>query len=157
MSEFLHIAGLYTKGNPDFTIDILLYCPNCAEQHIDNAEPNICQDCGHSKDMHNEKECRWSREDGGGMSGKLRSIEFCHCEKFNPWLNPPHKSHRCHSCNWVWRPSDVATNGVLCINTKGENDKSAQPSFYRTAKDFRKALEQEDISRAEHAWKKERW
>lgn len=38
------------------------------------------------------------------------------------WTNPPHKSHLCHKCKTVWRPADVATNGVACIRTKGSAD-----------------------------------
>lgn len=28
------------------------------------------------------------------------------------WENPPHKSHLCHGCGHIWRPSDTPTNGV---------------------------------------------
>ena len=28
------------------------------------------------------------------------------------WTNPPHKSHLCHGCQHVWKPSDTPTNGV---------------------------------------------
>lgn len=38
------------------------------------------------------------------------------------WTNPPHKSHLCHACGHIWRPADVATNGVLTIKTAGKND-----------------------------------
>jgi len=38
------------------------------------------------------------------------------------WTNPPHRSHLCHGCAWVWRPADVPTNGVAAIKTKGEAD-----------------------------------
>ncbi len=38
------------------------------------------------------------------------------------WTNPPHRSHLCHSCNHIWRPSDVHTNGVAEISSKGVND-----------------------------------
>lgn len=35
------------------------------------------------------------------------------------WTNPPHRSHL---CGHVWRPADVATNGVAAIETKGSAD-----------------------------------
>lgn len=35
---------------------------------------------------------------------------------------PAHRSHLCHSCGFVWRPSDRATNGVSEIKTKGKDD-----------------------------------
>ena len=38
------------------------------------------------------------------------------------WTNPPHKSHLCHRCGYVWRPADVPTNGVEAIKTKGSGD-----------------------------------
>ncbi|MGX0608608.1 hypothetical protein [Ralstonia pickettii] len=38
------------------------------------------------------------------------------------WTNPPHRSHRCHNCGHQWRPSDVETNGVKAVKTKGKND-----------------------------------
>lgn len=38
------------------------------------------------------------------------------------WTNPPHKSHKCHSCKCVWRPADVPTNGVAHILTIGKAD-----------------------------------
>lgn len=39
-----------------------------------------------------------------------------------PWDNPPHKSHLCHGCGFIWRPCDLPTNGVATIATKGKND-----------------------------------
>lgn len=39
-----------------------------------------------------------------------------------PWRNPPHRSHLCASCGCIWRPADVATNGVTEIKTRGERD-----------------------------------
>lgn len=38
------------------------------------------------------------------------------------WSNPPHRSHLCHECGYIWRPADVATNGVRAIKTKGSAD-----------------------------------
>jgi hypothetical protein len=38
------------------------------------------------------------------------------------WDNPPHRSHLCHYCGCIWRPADVATNGVAEIKTKGKAD-----------------------------------
>jgi hypothetical protein len=86
-------------------IDILLFCPNCAEQHIDEAKPDICETCGF--DVHS-----------------------CKCGTFTAWLNPPHKSHRCEECNHVWRPADVPTNGVRAIQTKGSRDGNPKPRYF---------------------------
>lgn len=38
------------------------------------------------------------------------------------WDNPPHRSHLCHRCGHIWRPADVATNGVAAVKTRGKND-----------------------------------
>jgi hypothetical protein len=46
-------------------------------------------------------------------------ILFCpacgtqHVDSDNPnWENPPHKTHRCESCEHLWRPAEIATEGV---------------------------------------------
>jgi hypothetical protein len=98
-------------------IDLLLFCPNCGAQHIDQAKPDECENCGLSKAFHDEG-LPYDIEDVGSV-----------CDNFAAWLNPPHKSHRCSSCNHVWRPGDVPTNGVQFINTKGLHDKSAFPEY----------------------------
>lgn len=38
------------------------------------------------------------------------------------WNNPPHRSHLCHECGCIWRPADVATNGVAEVKTAGDAD-----------------------------------
>ena len=72
-------------------IDMLLFCPNCGEQHIDRAKPEQKDETGES------------------------------------WNNPPHRSHRCDYCSWIWRPADVPTNGVKEIQTKGKVDQDPRP------------------------------
>ncbi len=59
-------------------IPMILYCPECAMQHIDAPEGD--------------------------------------------WNNPPHRSHLCAGCGFIWRPADVATTGVAAISTTGRND-----------------------------------
>lgn len=60
------------------TIDMLLWCPSCHTQHVD--------------------------------------------ERTQDWDNPPHRSHLCHVCGTIWRPADIATNGVKTIVTVGKAD-----------------------------------
>ena len=43
-------------------------------------------------------------------------------ERTPGWTNAPHRSHMCHGCGHIWRPADVATNGVLAVKTKGKAD-----------------------------------
>jgi hypothetical protein len=63
-------------------IPVILHCPVCKEQHIDEADP----------------------EKG--------------------WDNPPHRSHACQTpgCGTIWRPADVATEGVRAVGTRGKSD-----------------------------------
>ncbi len=75
-------------------IDMLLYCPKCGEQHID--EPEAEDDDYHATVLSGRKSPRWT--------------------------NPPHRSHLCHHCDHIWRPADVPTNGVKAIKTKGQHD-----------------------------------
>ena len=82
-------------------IDMVIFCPNCHLQHIDMVTHDICRLCGRNVDAH----------------------DFGYdCDQFSPWLNPPHKSHRCARCNLVFRIADVPTNGVTQIQTKGKYD-----------------------------------
>lgn len=53
------------------------------------------------------------------------------------WDNPPHKSHQCWACDWVWRPSDVCTNGVAEIKTVGKVDNWGKPSMLALAAERR--------------------
>ena len=48
-----------------------------------------------------------------------------HVDEPNPttgWDNPPHRSHECQNCGYIWRVADVATMGVRTITTKGTRD-----------------------------------
>lgn len=77
-----HAPKIYAAAIHATIIDMLLFCPTCQMQHIDQAEEG--------------------------------------------WINPPHKSHLCRKqhggCGTIWRPADVATNGVRAINTSGSDD-----------------------------------
>jgi hypothetical protein len=83
---------------------MLLYCPNCGMQHIDEPESERAY-------IGRLFESAWW-ELGG--------------EKPARWTNPPHKSHLCRKeeggCGTVWRPADVATNGVAELKTSGKDD-----------------------------------
>lgn len=78
-------------------IDMVLYCPRCCHQHIDKPEIPELDRAGLPVDPATE------------------------------WTNSPHRSHLCHSCGFVWRPADVATNGVAAVKTKGMNDSALLP------------------------------
>lgn len=75
-------------------LDMVLYCPCCGAQHIDEPEERI-------------EVAAPDGEVGFDMEG---------------WQNPPHRSHLCKYCGNVWRPADVATNGVAATKTKGQRD-----------------------------------
>lgn len=75
-------------------IPMLLYCPRCGLQHIDEPEAPLM--------------------DAGGLNPVEPDEDY--------WTNPPHKSHLCHGCGCIWRPADVPTNGVAAIETRGKAD-----------------------------------
>lgn len=79
-------------------IDMILFCPNCWEQHVDAEESEAAY---------------YTRIE------QLQGDEFESAER---WTNPPHRSHLCHKCGAVWRPADVPTNGVAKISTAGSRD-----------------------------------
>ena len=74
-------------------IDMVLYCPKCHTQHIDAPEPG-------------------KLISGGPSAGRVRQ----------GWTNPPHKSHLCHGCGHIWRPSDTPTNGVIATASGKDAD-----------------------------------
>ncbi len=116
------------EGDPElFTpkpIDMVLHCPNCGTQHIDEPERENCV-CGGRREQH----ALISKTYRGGCldpecSGCGEYIKTGkHCLEFQPaWLNPPHRSHLCSGCKTIWRPADVPTNGVEKIETRGKAD-----------------------------------
>jgi hypothetical protein len=97
-------------------IDVVLHCPACLEQHIDAPEPDICE-CGHPARTHVAGRC------DGTYRGTTHGPGLCECKAFKvAWDNPPHRSHKCHSCGAIFRPADVPTNGVAAARTRGKAD-----------------------------------
>jgi hypothetical protein len=92
VNEFLEVATAVAQEKP---IDMILHCPKCHTQHIDMPSPCTAQTC----------------ESGCALPGDCLG-----------WTNPPHRSHLCHHCRYVWRPADVPTNGVAAIKTRGKHD-----------------------------------
>lgn len=91
-----------TELPPLAPIDMILHCPKCHVQHIDAPD----QQDPNERDF--------------GMTTK----------ESNVWNNPPHRSHLCHECGWIWRPADVPTNGVAEIKTRGKNDSPIEPESH---------------------------
>lgn len=88
-------------------IDMVLHCPKCGTQHID-------------EDNHEELRIE-AAELGVDREGE-RVLERWIEER--EWSNPPHRSHLCQNrkCGHIWRPADVPTNGVAAIKTAGTKD-----------------------------------
>lgn len=82
-------------------IPMVLHCPECGLQHIDAPEPG-------------------EFISSGPNAGRVRA----------GWSNPPHRSHLCHGCGYVWRPADVPTVGVPCVATKGTNDSEPRQGMH---------------------------
>ncbi|MCA8326238.1 helix-turn-helix domain-containing protein [Burkholderia cepacia] len=87
-------AGALLAAQQPEPIDMLLFCPECGEQHVDAPEPADAD----------------IDVDGTVISST------------DEWTNPPHRSHLCHACGTIWRPADVPTNGVASIQTRGKAD-----------------------------------
>lgn len=96
---FIDMSGVAITPIPGKPIDMVLHCPVCGEQHID--EPEMCVDegCEHHGGPHTHP----------GL-----------------WMNPPHRSHQCHCCGYIWRPADVCTNGVEKVKTTGKADSTEE-------------------------------
>lgn len=96
----------WRKNMPDqiAPIDMVLHCPACGVQHIDSSETN--------NRMH---------APGCNLSCGMLA-QGCNCNFSKLWTNPPHRSHLCHNCGHIWRPADVATNGVQAVKTEGKKD-----------------------------------
>lgn len=90
-------------------IAMILFCPACGDQHVDKAEPDP-----------------FPNGDPGGGDLDV-GMRFAASRK--RWINPPHRSHRCEYCGYIWRPADVETVGVAEIHTKGKAD--SQPPIRR--------------------------
>lgn len=84
------------RGEP---IPMVLHCPKCGLQHIDEPDPGPV-DLG----------------DANEWDAKYPAWET------TLWTNPPHRSHPCHGCGHIWRPADVPTTGVAAVQTKGKAD-----------------------------------
>ena len=110
--------GAHAPPSPLYApIDMVLYCPNCGKQHIDESLKN--------NRMH-AVGCNISC----GVTGR------CSCGFDSLWDNPPHRSHLCHDCGTIWRPCDFATNGVASIKTEGKADTwpvNGEDGFARSA------------------------
>jgi len=97
----------------DKPIPMILYCPNCGEQHVDAPEQCPDEGCPHYGTRHSHPDT---------------------------WTNPPHRSHKCATCGCIWRPADVPTTGVADIQTSGKSDTwpvypqevSAAPAVHKT-------------------------
>jgi len=92
-------------------IDTVVSAMNSLLQHLDHPEP----------------------EGRPNIFPPVDMILFCprcyeqHVDELQPekgWDNPPHRSHECQHCGFVWRPADIATNGVREIKTRGKRDQA---------------------------------
>lgn len=112
----------YEAGSQVKPEDRVLFCPHCGVQHIDFAEPDKCETCGHSKKHHfNAGETNFCGYASRPVQALTDTLE-CPCDGFEPWLNPPHKKHRCKpeegGCGELFKPEDYPTNGVKSLPDK---------------------------------------
>lgn len=95
-------------------IPMILHCPNCGAQHIDEKQIMCPIKDEYSTDL--------------VVCGKLAGHEG-ECVRATRvqvedlmWKNPPHKSHLCLNCGIIWRPASLPTTGVVAIDSRGEKD-----------------------------------
>ena len=99
--ENLRVLEMHLRAQSG-VVPMILHCPRCRMQHID--EP-----------WHPGLGCRRERDNRDlDRGGTPISIEA--------WQNPPHRSHLCAGCGFIWRPADVPTTGVAAITTRGQSD-----------------------------------
>lgn len=109
-------------------VDLLIFCPSCGKQHVDQPEPLMCK-CGHHDSFHfnagERNVCAGGEPEDGPLD--LHAELSCKCSDFEvAWDNPPHKSHTCRldygGCGKIFRIADFPTNGVAAIKTRGKDD-----------------------------------
>lgn len=127
------------KGWPMYTRDLKQWC-------VDIGDPTLIVESAEGKEAHHEhhalSDARWNKQVWEFLnnlslsSAPVGLLIFCphcgeqHIDRPQPekgWINPPHRSHECQSCNWVWRHADIYTNGVAEIKTKGQRDQDPNP------------------------------
>lgn len=90
-------------------LDMIIFCPHCKTQHVDEPNPGMCMDCGHIRASHALNVLP------AGSRADVCAVPGCMCKAFNPWTNPPHRKHRCQNaaCNKVFAvTATLKTNGV---------------------------------------------
>lgn len=87
-------------GHLQQPISMVLHCPRCGAQHIDEEESDADY-------LH-----RYRKSVASGATPSSIPTR---------WSNPPHKSHLCHICKTIWRPAEVYTVGVESVKP-GKND-----------------------------------
>lgn len=92
------------KAENEKPVDMILLCPRCQFQHVDEPDFESCKNCGGQRDAHKP----------------LKTESGIWCNNFEEWNNPPHRKHRCLKCNHVWKPALIATNGVQALNRDKE-------------------------------------
>jgi rubredoxin len=100
------VASVRRKSYPiSDLVPLLQQAADALEKPIDMVLH--CPECGL---QHVDKD-EWERDPHDMEQGLIQT-----------WKNEPHRSHLCHGCGHIWRPADVATNGVAAVATKGKAD-----------------------------------
>jgi predicted RNA-binding Zn-ribbon protein involved in translation (DUF1610 family) len=85
-------------------ISMILHCPECHTQHIDRVEPPRY----HGREITREE---WA------LLKKGQGVNFVPDQSclHDPWDNPPHKTHLCQKCGFLFKPANVETTGVASL------------------------------------------
>lgn len=115
------------------------YCAKCGQLATGVGPAVCCNDYDGSVMTNPDAEWWAMKKKRDALQARVKELErpipmvlFCpacneqHIDAPEPdsgWDNPPHKSHLCHRCGTVWRPTDkVYTTGVAFIDTLGASD-----------------------------------
>lgn len=108
----------------DVPIPMVLHCPNCHKQHIDEPEERC-----------DSESCFEGGKVGVWRCGLKKDHKESHdyLSDFKFWTNHPHKSHLCAFCKTIWRPAAVYTTGVAEVE-RGKNDTWPPEDFVASGK-----------------------
>lgn len=99
-----HSTGckLYVRPRP---VDMILHCPQCHQQHIDEAKVS-------TPDFDSMPDDPGFREEHPDWPACVEAMRKWQADN---WTNPPHRKHLCAHCGCEWTPANVPTNGVAAL------------------------------------------
>lgn len=103
---------------------MVLHCPQCGRQHVDAAGELFSYEVSGGDTLTSIASRFGDTAEDIARRNSLTNPDHIRADWLLRvrWGNPPHRSHRCATCQNEWRPADVPTVGVANIMTRGEHD-----------------------------------